>query len=245
MKKIFLISTLLILTSQTSCVPVAIVGGAGALGYTATQDRSVGQTIDDATIEAKINAKFVSQPNRDIFQHVNEDSVEGRVLLTGSVPTQEAKIQTYNLVSQVNGVKGVINQLKVEANKQFSARQYASDSWISTQLESRMLFTKDIKSSNYSVETIEGVVYLMGIAQDKSELDAVTQMASQVPGVQKVVSYVRIKGQAVNNVNRNTIPVEQEQIQTVPGSVGAGSGQQAPTTYNSGDLIIEESPNAQ
>jgi len=56
-------------------------------------------------------------------------------------------------------------------------KRFASDAWISTQIESKLLFTKDIKSVNYSVETIDGVVYLMGIAQDREELDAVTQIA--------------------------------------------------------------------
>ncbi len=234
--KILLLSSLLVI-SQTACVPAVVLGGAGALGYTASQDRSVGQTIDDATIEARINTKLVAQEDRETFKHVNEDSVEGRVLLTGSVPTQAAKIRAYTLVSQVNGVKAVINQLKIESGKGFSAKQYASDSWISTQIESRILFAKDIRSVNYSIETMDGVVYLMGIAQSKQELDAVTGIASEVPGVTKVVSYVRIKGQAANNVNRDTIPVSE--VQTVPGSVST-----TPAT-TSGDLVIEESPNAQ
>jgi len=68
-----------------------IVGGAGAIGYTATQDRSVGETIDDAGIEAKINAKFIAQEDRESFVKVTEDSVQGRVLLTGSVPTRGIK----------------------------------------------------------------------------------------------------------------------------------------------------------
>jgi osmotically-inducible protein OsmY len=254
MKKPLLISSaLLVLLSQTSCVPVAVIGGAGALGYTAAQDRTIGETVDDASIEAQINAQLVASERRKDYTHISEDSVNGRVLLTGSVPSREAKVNAYNIAWQAKGVKEVINELKVDSNAKFSARQYASDVWISTQIESRLLFTKDIRSVNYSVETIDGVVYLMGVAQSKQELDTVTQIASEVSGVQKVVSYVKIKSASSNiigatNANRNTVPVTEENIGTVPGSVQSKAlvkPQQEPEIYNSGDLVIEESPNAE
>lgn len=242
MKKQLVIIFFLLLT-QTSCVPAAIVGGAGAIGYTAAQDRSVGETIDDAAIETKINAKFLAQQNRKDFINITEDSVQGRVLLAGSVPMRETKIQAYNLVWQVSGVKEVINEIKVSNNQGFSAKEYASDTWISTQIESRLLFTKDVKSVNYSVETIDGVVYLMGIAQNMTELNTVAQIASEVSGVQKVKSYVKIKGvpykSGGSDVDRNPISVQEEQIKTVPGSI---KGTQPETKDN---LIIEESPKAQ
>lgn len=245
-----------LLASQTSCVPVAVLGGAGALGYTAAEDRSVGTAIDDASIETQINAKFVAQGNRKDYAHITEDSNEGRVLLTGYVPDRQTRINAYNLVWQVAGVKQVMNELKVDSNAKFSAKQYASDAWISTQIESRLLFTRDVKSINYSIETIEGVVYLMGIAQSKDELDTVTSVASEVPGVQKVISYVRVKTAAEiaasqrsgsYNADRNSVSVDEEPVGTVPGStvyepqesIGSSQGYSAPA------VVIEESPNAQ
>ncbi len=236
-----------LLLSQTSCVPLAVVGGAGAVGYTAAEERSVGTAIDDAGVEARINGKFLAQPNRKSFTHINTDSNEGRVLLTGSVPDQTTKMQATNLAWQVAGVKNVMNELKLQNKPKFSPAQYASDAWISTQLESRILFAEGVKSINYSIETIEGVVYLMGIAQSREELGTVTQIASEIPGVQKVVSYVRIKSAAdfaaerSTNANRNSLPVGSSQPVTsvYEEPVGSTEGYSAPA------VVIEESPNAQ
>ncbi len=248
------ISTITLFTAllllQTSCVPLAVVGGAGAIGYTAAEERSVGTAIDDAAIETQINAKFVAQSNRNSFARITTDSNEGRVLLTGSVPDQATKINAYNLTWQVAGVAQVLNELKVDSNAKFSARQYASDVWISTQIESRLLFAEGVKSINYSIETIEGVVYLMGIAQSRQELNAATQVASEVPGVQKVVSYVRIKSAAessrsVSNGNRSSLPVGEGQVGTVSGSSTYESEPAGQEGYSAPAVVIEESPNAQ
>jgi len=92
----------------------------------------------------------------------------------------------------------------LDKDKKFSAVKLASDSWISTQIESKLLFAKDIASVNYSTETIDGNVYLMGVAQNKEELENVAKIASQISGVKKVVSHVRIKGIPQNSPNRIT-----------------------------------------
>ncbi len=237
----------LLTTSLSACVPLAILGGAGAVGYTASQERSVGNAVDDAGIEAAIYAKFAGRDDSHLFKKVSADSVEGRVLLTGNVPSNQAKVKVYNLVSEVNNVQEVYNELKVDENTEFSIRERASDAWISTQIESRLLFTKDIKSRNYSIETIHGVVYLMGVAQSREELSDVTSIASEVAGVARVVSYVRIKGSSAN-VSGNPVPVTEEPLGTVPGSAQSQKqwiSPQPENSYQSGDIIIEESPNAQ
>lgn len=246
MKKLLsIISLSIAMQATTACVPAALIGGAGVLGYSAAEDRSVGTAIDDVAIEAKINGKLIAQDNRKDFIHVSEDSNDGIVLLTGTVPTREAKVQAYKIAADVSGVKKVVNEIKVDRDPRFSAQRIASDAWISTQLESKLLFTRDIKSINYSIETIDGVVYLMGSAQSKQELDMVTSIASEITGVQKVVSYVKIKGISANtgevkNENRNNIP--EEPTQTAPNS----SRYQAPVgSSKPGALVIEESPNAQ
>jgi len=238
----------LLLSSQTSCIPLAVVGGAGAIGYTAAEERSVGTAIDDVGIETQLKTKLLAQSNRAIFSKVTADSNEGKILLTGSVPDTQAKIKVYNMAAEISGVKQVMNELRIDSDAKFSARQYAADVWISTQIESRLLFTKDVKSINYSVETDEGIVYLMGVAQNRDELSIVTQTAAEVPGVKKVISYVRVKGlpTAVNtgnaNESRDTLPAEE--YSTAPASYnseGAGSTGYVPPAA----VVIEESPNAQ
>lgn len=193
LKKYFYISGITVLLS--SCVPAFIVGGASLLGYSASQERTVGDAITDATIEAKINAYMVGSKDQALFSDVEVDSVEGKVLLAGEVPTKEAKIEMYNIAWKVSGVREVINNIQVVDEHQFSPKEEAQDAWISTQVSSALLFNKKIQSRNYSVETVHNVVYLMGVAQNKEELDMATSIASQIKGVKKVVSYVRVKNE--------------------------------------------------
>ncbi|MDX1949656.1 MAG: BON domain-containing protein [Rickettsiales bacterium] len=192
---------LLSLFSATSCVPAIIMGGAGVLGYSASQERGIGGAISDKAIETKLDALFLTSKYKELFTNVSVNSVEGRVLLAGNVPSREARIQAENIAWSLSSVKEVLNQIKVVDKYQFSTKDLAKDSWISTQVESRLLFSKNISSSNYSVETVDGVVYLLGVAKDKSELQAVASTAAQVPGVKKVVSYIRLKDQQIQMKN--------------------------------------------
>jgi hypothetical protein len=70
-----------------------------------------------------------------------------------------------------------------------------SDSWITTRIRSSLLFEKDLYSLNYTVETVNGVVYLTGIGQDEVEINRVVEVARNVGGVKKVVNHVKVKGQ--------------------------------------------------
>ncbi len=205
LQMIYKFSKIVILSASaltlSSCVALA-VGGAGLAGYTLVQERSVGAAIDDVAIEAEVNALLLREENKHLFSHVDVDSVEGRVLLTGTVPSRQAKIDVYKLAWQPDPVKEVINELNVSSENEFSAKKYASDAWISTQIESKLLFAKDIASVNYSVETIDGVVYLMGVARDKEELQKVAETASTISGVKRVVSHTRIKGKKYPKISR-------------------------------------------
>lgn len=211
-----------VLLTLSSCVPAAIVGG-GVVGYTMVQERTVGDAIDDVSIETEINALLLDSKDKGLFQNVDVDSVEGAVLLTGTVPTRQAKLDVYKMAWRPSAVKKVINEINVKAKSEFSASKYASDAWISAQIESKILFARDISSVNYSIETIDGVVYLMGVAQNKDELQKVAEIASTVSGVNRVVSYVRIKGKKYPGVNNatevynsaNPTPVEEEEIEAL------------------------------
>jgi hypothetical protein len=112
---------------------------------------------------------------------------EGRVLLTGAVVKDETKEEAAQLAWKASGVREVINELQVGSN---GITDYARDSWISTSIRSRLLVEKNVRSVNYNIEAVNGVVYLLGIAQDKTELDKVTYIASTTKYVKQVVSHV-------------------------------------------------------
>ncbi|MEJ0072169.1 MAG: BON domain-containing protein [Pseudomonadota bacterium] len=131
-----------------------------------------------------------------MLQKVDLSISEGRVHLTGTVPTPEMRLEAVKLVWQVEGVRQVIDDIEVGDDKS-GVGGYARDVWISTQLRSDLLFDRAIESVNYSVETVEGTVYLMGVAQNQGELDRVTNYARNLSSVKRVVSYVRMKDQPV------------------------------------------------
>src|SRR5690606_37351529 len=140
---------------------------------------------------AKIKSHYIQKDVNGLFHSVSVEVKEGRVLLTGSVKTPETRVEAVRLAWQPKGVKEVINELQVEEN--YSIRQYASDAFISNQVRGKFLFSKDISSINYTVDTVNGVVYLMGIAQDEAELQRAIELANEVEGVENVVSHMQLK----------------------------------------------------
>jgi len=176
--------------SISGCVPL-VLGGATETAVVAAQERSVGNAIDDAGIVIKIKNLYAQQDYKDLLANVEIKVVEGRVLLTGNVDKPDSQIEAVKLAWQVYGVKEVMNEVQINDKSGFW--NYAKDVWISTQVRTRLLFGKDIHNINYSVITVNQVVYLMGIAQNQEELNRATNVASSTNYVQRVVSYVRLK----------------------------------------------------
>lgn len=178
-----------ILPGLAGCVGAAV--GAGAIATSAAvQERGLKGGIDDTVIRARINSLWLDH-DVDMYRLVSLSVVEGRVLLTGQVRLPQMRIDAVRLTWKAKGVREVINEIKV--TDEGGIISYARDGWISTQLKSRLLFDKKILSINYSIETVNGAVYLMGIAQNQEELDRVTNHARTLRYVKRVVSYVQLK----------------------------------------------------
>lgn len=177
------------LSLLSGCAPVLIGAGAGTVDV-ATQDRGIGGTLNDTGIKAKIDQALLEKDN-SLFANVGLAVQNGQVLLTGSVPTQKARMEAGAIARKVEGVRAVFNEIKVGDPHSFG--DAASDVWISTKVRTVMVGTADLHSNNYSVTTFNGVVYLMGIAQNQQELNRAIAVAKSVEGVKKVVSHVTIK----------------------------------------------------
>ena len=172
-----------------SCTPVGTAISAistGARVY--SQDRSPGDAVDDIIIESTINHHFFRTDVNDLFKNVDVDVIEGRAFLTGNVNQNISMVRAVDLTWQVMGVREVINEIQVENTS--NVLDAAKDIWIDLQIEGELIITKGIKSSNFNVETVNGIVTLMGIAQNDEELQKVTSIASHTAGVTKVVSHV-------------------------------------------------------
>jgi len=174
------------------CTPVGVAIGAGATAATASQsERGLKGTAEDIAIKTEIN-HYLFQKDVDLFSAVGLSVEDGRVLLTGSVPKPEDRIEAARLAWQADGVREVINEIQVVDKSDIVDK--ARDTWIETQLETKMLFDSGISSINYDVDTVNGTVYLFGIAQDSAELQRVINHARNLEYVRNVVSYVRTKG---------------------------------------------------
>jgi osmotically-inducible protein OsmY len=156
------------------------------LGGCIGPDRGLNGTVDDITIGTQVSLALITgygNPTVNVYQ--------GRVLLTGTAPSFEAKAQADQAARRVNGVRMVYNEMTVSPSADFNAT--ASDTWISTQVRSEMLLAVDVQSSNYLVATDRGTVYLIGTARTPGELERAAQIARYVPGVRRVVSYVEVR----------------------------------------------------
>lgn len=188
--KICVGSVLLALSIGLGGCSSAIIGAGATMGVAAAQERSVGQAIDDATILTLINQELFEK-SESLFLKVDVEVLEGRVLLTGNVKNPEDRIAVARIVWRTKGVREVLNELEIKDRS--TLQDYAKDLWITTQLQVKLLSDAKIYSINYSVDTLNGVVYLFGIAQDKKELIRATSHARNIKGVVKVVSHLVLK----------------------------------------------------
>ena len=186
---VLLITSLLAMSSILSgCT--AVVGAGATVGVAAVQERGLKGRASDLKIEALVLEKFVKAGFK-VAATIGAEVYEGRVLLTGASKDTKITDQAVKLTWQVDGVKEVLNEIQIGAESGIS--DIAQDSWITAQLKSKMTFDQEILSINYVVETVNRTVYLIGIGQNKAELDRVKQHAAQVKFVRNVISHVRVK----------------------------------------------------
>lgn len=182
----FLFASLILLNG---CIGAAVGAGA-ATGIAVVQERSVGNAVDDVGIHVQINQKLFEK-DEALYRRVGVTVTEGRVVLTGVVPLPEDRVEAARLTWEVGAVREVNNEIQVDDSS--SVVDFLKDSWITTKLRGLILADGNILDINYSIETINGTVYLMGIAQSENELALLTNHARNVRGVTQVVSHVRVQ----------------------------------------------------
>jgi osmotically-inducible protein OsmY len=184
---IFLISIL----SLSSCSPIGLAIGAGASLVTATQtEKGLKNSADDLRIKAEIN-HHLFQRDHQLFGAVKVSVENGRVLITGSVKEPKERIEITKLSWKVSRVREVINETQVTNGSNIADQ--AKDLLINKALQAQLLIDQDVKFINYSVDTVNGTVYVFGVARDHVELNRVISHARNTNYVENVISYVTIK----------------------------------------------------
>lgn len=166
----------------TACVPL-VVGGAIAGGsLVATDRRTSGAQLEDEGIELRALSRIRSNVGDRV--HVNLTSYNRQVLLTGEVPSAQDKQLVERIVSQVENVKSVVNELAIMGNS--SLRQRSSDVLVTGNVRARLLDARDLHFNAFKVVTERGTTYLMGRVTQR-EADRATAVVRGTTGVEKVV----------------------------------------------------------
>lgn len=179
----------------SSCSPLGMATGAGAaMGIAAAREGGISGAVSDVRICAQINDLWFKY-DLETFAKLNMTVDQGRVLVTGVVQDPEDRVEAIRLVWQVEGVQQVINEIRLAEGEGLPG--IVRDKWITTRLRTALTFDREVQSINYSIETVQGTVYLMGVAQNQQELDRVLNVARTIPHVKQVVSYVKRLGETV------------------------------------------------
>ena len=174
-----------------ACSPAGILASGGATTMVVAEgDRSLGSVVDDAAIKLNLSAKFLESSGL-LFVNINSNVLEGRVLLTGIVETQEIRIEAIRLVWEVEGIKEVVNE--IEIGNKTTIKEYANDLWINTQVKALSAKTIGLRSLSYNFETIKGKVYIAGITSRPQQLESIIEATKTIKGVKEIVNYVIVK----------------------------------------------------
>lgn len=185
------------LVTTQACTPIGAATGAGAaVGVSAAQEGGLRSAVRDTSIAAQINDLWFKH-DLAMFNKLNLTVEQGRVLVTGVVQNPEHRVEAIRLAWQATGVRQVINEVQVTDSN--GIKGYARDVWISTRLRTAITLDRDVQSLNYTIDTVQGVVYLMGVSQSQEELNEVIEHARTIPNVVRVVSYTKPAGAALED----------------------------------------------
>lgn len=174
---------------MTACSPVSFVSSTFSTLDSSSQERGLGGYVSDGELRTRYHFTLFDYDHK-LFYYVKSNAYEGNLLLMGCVPTEAMQEDAVRLAWQVPGVKAVVNEITVGNCSNFS--QTAKDKWISAKLNTLLLLDSRIRSRNYDILVVDGTVFLVGVAKSQAELDAAIEVAQDISGVKKVVSYVRI-----------------------------------------------------
>ena len=186
----FLMNTVavaLLTSSLAACIPL-VVGGAVVGGTLVANDRRTsGAQLEDEGIELRSNSRIRSNFGDRV--HVNVNSYNRQVLLTGEVPTAQDKALVEQIISRVENVSSVVNELAILSSP--SLVQRSADALITGRVKAMLVDTKDLFANSFHVVTERGTTYLMGRVTQR-EADRATAVARGTSGVQKVVRIFEI-----------------------------------------------------
>ena len=190
-KNVIFLSILLLFTS---CVEIALLTSVKTANI-AVREKSLSNSGKDVIITMDLVKSLTFNKLKTPSNMVDVTVNEARILLTGIVQNEKEAQKAVNIAWKVKNVKEVIDEIQVVKRFRIfrTSNQYLKDTSITSNIQSKLLFTKNIPSVNYQIITVNNVVYLLGVATSNSELNKVNNIAAKTKGVNRVVSHVILK----------------------------------------------------
>ena len=171
----------------SGCVGVSSKGIFGTGVSVALDPRSVGTQIDDSIMQKNLSARLVLM-DKKYFLSIKSKVLDGRIFLTGKVDKPEEKLKITKLAWETEGARSVRNDIKIK--EKFNFQQSAKDILITSQLRTALILNKEIKATNYQIDTYKKKVYVYGIALTPDEKESVVNEAKEILDVQDVVASI-------------------------------------------------------
>ena len=171
----------------SGCVGVASKGIFGTGVSVAFDPRTVGTQVDDSIMQKNLAGRILLMDKKYLLS-VKTKVLDGRIFLTGKVDNPEEKLKLTKLAWETSGVRSVRNDIKIK--EEFNFQQSAKDILITSQLRSAMIFNKNIKATNYQIDTYKKKIYIYGIALTSDEKDLVVKEAEEILDVEDVIASI-------------------------------------------------------
>ncbi len=182
--KVYLFLSILIFSG---CVGVSSSGIFGTGVSVALDPRSVGTQIDDSIMQKNLSARIVLLDKKYLLS-VKSKVLDGRIFMTGKIDNPEDKLKLTKLAWETVGVRSVRNDIKIK--EEFNFKQTAKDLLITSQLRTALVLNKNIKATNYQIDTYKKKIYIYGIAMTLEEKDSVIEEAKQILDVKDVIASI-------------------------------------------------------
>ena len=173
----------------SGCAPAVIGVGTAAVAASSTE-KGLSTSVADGLIFTKIQDNFL-QTDASLPTVVDVTVNDGAVLLTGKVKTPEEKVLATKLTWEVRGVREVVNEVQVIDKS--SIKDIAKDLAASAQLRGKLIADNSVSSLNFSIDVVNGTVYLSGVAADAEEMNRVVSHARELRFAQQVVNYITLR----------------------------------------------------
>mgnify|MGYP001310477003 FL=1 len=186
----FRIFTLLfVMFFLSGCIGVSSKGIFGTGVSVALDPRSLGTQIDDSIMQKNLSARLIIM-DKKYFLSIKSKVLDGRIFLTGKVDNPEEKLKITKLAWETEGVRSVRNDIKIK--EKFNFQQSAKDILITSQLRTALILNKEIKATNYQIDTYKKKIYVYGIALTPDEKELVVNEAKEILDVEDVIASILI-----------------------------------------------------